>query len=268
MTGRMARRFGTVLPVLMLGALLALSGPEAARAASASGARLGIHGDGVTRFVVDLSESVAFKTFVQADPYRIIIDTPGVDWSGNGISKPWGSVNGMRTEDGRVILDLRKPAIVKSAFIIAPRDGLGWRLVVDLSETTREGFLASVGGGAISAKPVVLKPPPGVKPLPAARPAPAQAAPAVVEEPAPAPAAVEAAHGSGSRIVLTSPNAGPSVMEAQPPAIQAAVPEPMAVAPPVPVERPARGLPMLSAPMPPPPERPVQAMAAPAQPPA
>ena len=266
---------GATLRILLLGALLALSGAVDAWAATASGARLGVHGEGVTRFVVDLSESVTFKTSVVADPYRVVIDTPGVDWSGNAISKPWGSVNGMRTEEGRLVLDLRKPALVKSAFIIPPRDGMGWRLVVDLAETSRESFLAAAGGAAPAPKPVVLKPPPGVKPLPTLR-QPPPVAPVVVEDPAPPPPPppAEAGRSMPSRIVLTSPNANPG--EAPPPPPAAAVtapqplPEPVTAAPavqspPIPAERPMRGNPMLSAPMPPPPERPVQTAPAPVQ---
>ncbi len=281
MTGLMALGRGAALPILMLGALLALSGPGDAWAATASGARLGVHGEGVTRFVVDLSESISFKTATQADPYRVVIETPGVDWSGNTLSKPWGAVNGLRTEDGRLILDLRKPALVKGAFIIAPRDGMGWRLVVDLAETTREGFLASVNGGApvlkppAAAKPVVLKPPPGVKPAP----------PVVEASPAEAP------RPTITSIVVTSPNAAlppaeaPVTVAVQPPQplpLPPPVADPVAASPlvsrgsvqvggpaqvggPVPVERPARGSAMLSVPMPPPPERPAPPVAAPVQ---
>ncbi|TAN75822.1 MAG: N-acetylmuramoyl-L-alanine amidase, partial [Magnetospirillum sp.] len=57
----MTPRRGAALPILMLGVLLALFRPADAVAASASGARLGVHGDGVTRFVVDLSESLPFR---------------------------------------------------------------------------------------------------------------------------------------------------------------------------------------------------------------
>lgn len=261
------------MPILILGALLALSGPVGAWAATASGARLGIHGEGVTRFVVDLSESTAFRTMTLADPYRVVIELPGIEWGGgNAIAKPWGAVNGMRTEEGRLVLDLRKPAIVKNAFIIAPRDGLGWRLVVDLGETTREGFLASVDG-AVPA----LKPPAAVKPV---RPVVAKPPPAViaVEEPPPEPV-VEAIRPSPGRIVVNSPNASPVPVEAAPvqlapiaaaPVVIIAPPAPPPLVStqivPTPVERPVRGNPMLSAPMPPPPERPAPVLAAPVQP--
>jgi len=250
----MDRRRGAALPVLLLGALLALSGAVGAWAATASGARLGIHGEGVTRFVVDLSDSISFKTSVQADPYRVVIETPGVDWSGATLPKPWGAVNGMRTEDGRLVLDLRKPALVKSAFTIAPRDGMGWRLVVDLSETTREDFLAAVGGGAPNRKPAAA-----VKPVRSQPAAPAEAPPVEAARPAATPP--DSGHIDSGHIVVTSPNAAPLAVEAPPavaalpplPAAEPAPPPPVASRGPVSLERPARGAPMLSAPMPPPP---------------
>ena len=287
------------LPLVLLVAAMALSGPGPAWAATASGARLGLHGDGVTRFVMDLSESVPFKVSTKADPYRVVIDSPGLEAAGNAVSKPWGAVNGLRGEDGRVVLDLRKPAIVKSAFIIAPRDGMGWRMVVDLAETTREAFLASVEGGVPmpAAQPSPVPRQPAAKPAAKAVPPPVEAprpepeasaaSPAPVAPP-PAPAAEPVASPAGSRIIVTSPNAvavpaavppspsapalpAPRVMAASPP--PEPVPAPPMVAPPPerPVNgavKPSRGLPMLSAPMPPPPERPAPPQAPTPSPPA
>ncbi|WP_254432419.1 N-acetylmuramoyl-L-alanine amidase [Magnetospirillum sp. SS-4] len=265
--------------MMLLTVVPALSGGGGAWAASASGARLGLHGDNVTRFVMDLSESVHFKVSTKADPYRVVIDSPGLEAAGNSVPKPWGAVNGLRGEDGRLTLDLRKPATVKGAFIIPPRDGMGWRLVVDLAETSREAFLASVDASpAPTAQPApaprriaAASPPPQpvapqpVAPQPIAKPAPLPSAP-----PIPAPPVAEPT-ATGNRIVVTSPNA------------TAAPPLP----PPVPVERPslaerpnlaerpanaatrpAKGLPMLSAPMPPPPERPAPPAPLPVSPPA
>ncbi len=299
--GPMIPRRLKALTATVLIVLIALSSGRAG-AATASGSRLGIHGDGVTRFVMDLSESIAFSVTTKADPYRIVIEAPGVQWLGaNTITKPWGAVNGMRAEDDRITLDLRKPAVVKGAFIIAPRDGLGWRLVVDLSETTREAFLSSVDGAP------ALKPPKsksaGPIPAPASastklippKPAPAvKTAPPMVEEISPAPVAevpqIAPVDRPQSKIVVTSPNA-PVSMAA--PVVDPVVTSPVAVPTPVvepaaaprvltaprPVEKSARGNPILSAPMPPPPERPapvpvqaapasvVQAPPAPVQPP-
>lgn len=267
-------RFLSALTALAL--LWGLSGVPDSQAATASGARLGIHSEGVTRFVLDLSDQVGFKVTPLADPYRIAIDLSGTEYSGpGGISKPWGAVNAMRLDGGRIVLDLRKPALVKSAFIIPPRDGVGHRLVIDLSETTHAAFMAAAG----SAKAPVLKPPAAAKaappsPPPAPKPVeefhlPEAVAPAEASRPVTAPAA-------GSRIVVTSPNAPaetlpPAPVTAAPPAPAPAVQAPVnLIPPPMPVERPQvaeakvadakatdkAGRPMLSAPMPPPPERP------------
>jgi N-acetylmuramoyl-L-alanine amidase len=257
--------------ILALTLALGLGGASASLAATASGARLGVHGEGVTRFVLDLSDQVAFKITPLAEPYRIAIDLSGTEFIGPpGMSKPWGAVNSMHLDGGRLVLDLRKPALVKSAFIIPPRDGMGHRLVVDLAETTREAFLAAAGSAPASAKAPVLRPPAAAKPAvpPPAAPKPAEefhlpeaAAPAEAARPAVAPSA-------GSRIVVTSPNAPPeSVVPPPEPAAAAPVTliPPPQLQPPLPAERPqmaekgARtplGTPMLSAPMPPPPERP------------
>ncbi len=277
-------RFLSALMALAL--LWGVGGVPRSLAATASGARLGIHGEGVTRFVLDLSDQVAFKITPIADPYRIAIDLPGADFTGPaGIPKPWGAVNSMHLDGGRIVLDLRKPALVKSAFIIPPRDGMSHRLVVDLAETTREAFLAVAGSSPASVKAPVLKPPAAAKVAPP--PAAPKPAPKPVEEFHLPDAAVptEAARPAGnpltaSRIVVTSPNAPADVL---PPEPVTAAPVPTApapaapvslVPPPMPVERPqvaersgpaadksargAQGAPMLSAPMPPPPERPAQ----------
>ncbi|MEO0034535.1 MAG: hypothetical protein RLZZ501_558, partial [Pseudomonadota bacterium] len=123
-------------PVLALAALLTMAAAAPCAAATASGARLGQRGDGVTRFVADLSDKVAFQVTAMSDPHRIVIDAPNLDWQGPArLAQPRGAVNEIRGGNGRITLDLRKPATVKTSFLIPPRDGMGWRLVVDLDES-------------------------------------------------------------------------------------------------------------------------------------
>jgi N-acetylmuramoyl-L-alanine amidase len=242
--------------------LATLGAPGMVLAASGSGARLGIHGDGVTRFVLDLSDNISFKTAVQADPYRVIIESAGLDLSGlNRLAKPWGSVNGVHAEGERIVLDLRKPALVKSAFIIAPRDGLGYRLVVDLADATRDAFLAQAEPAAKKSAQVA-KAAPAPKPAPPPVPVPVVPMPVVeVPAPAPPPPVAPVIQPPPARIVVTSPNAQP-----QPQAAADPLPEPVTSAVIGPAERGPKGQPMISAPLPPPPERP-QPVAQP-QPPA
>jgi N-acetylmuramoyl-L-alanine amidase len=273
----MVRRIVAFLPVvaLALAVLVTAAAPAVARTAI-GGMRLGIHEEGVTRFVMDISESMDFKVVTLADPYRVVVESPTLDWSPESLlKKPWGSVRGVSGETGRLVLELKQPAAVKQAFIIPPRDGLGWRFVVDLKDVTRDAFLATAQPAPRVASPpktTVAAARPEVRPEP--RPAPEVAAPAPASvspplfPPVPPPASAPA-----RGIVVVSPNAHPPapVAVAPPPA----PPVVAAVAPPParPMEsRMVGGSTMLSAPMPPPPERPiverpVAAVVEPAQPP-
>lgn len=278
---RRMRTFRRFLPtVIALALSLGGFGAAGALAATASGARLGIHGEGVTRFVLDLSETVPFKVTPLANPYRIAIELSGTDFAAPPhLAKPWGSVNSLRLDGGRIVLDLRKPALVKTAFIIPPRDGVGPRFVVDLADTTRDAFLAAAGGNNLAArKPVSAVPAPAPAPVPAKM-QPAAPEPPPAEASLPPAEVPAAAVSTGRSIVVTSPNAAAvpqaDTAPARAPAVVAEAP--VKLVPPMPMERPqsadrdadatrsGRAAPMLSAPMPPPPERPapVQVKAAP-----
>ncbi|MBC7952171.1 MAG: N-acetylmuramoyl-L-alanine amidase [Rhodospirillaceae bacterium] len=212
--------------------------------ASATGLRLGAHPDGITRLVLDLSDSIDFSTALYADPYRVVVNTPAVTWAtDNGVKKPYGSVRGLRYDEdslgGRIMIELKEPATVKSAFVIPPRDGLGWRFVMDLQTSTRAAFLAAAVPvrSATKAEPQ----PAPVKPV---APVVVEAAPAA-PVPVPAPAPIIEAPRS---LVVYSP--------------ETVVPKPV----PVPEARPKvsrTAAPIMSAPVPPPLERPIQ-VAAPA----
>ncbi|MBC7907851.1 MAG: N-acetylmuramoyl-L-alanine amidase [Rhodospirillaceae bacterium] len=228
------------LAVLLLLAAALLPANALARA-SATGLRLGAHPDGITRLVLDLSDSIDFSTALYADPYRVVVNTPAVAWTtDNGVKKPYGSVRGLRYDEdslgGRIMIELKEPATVKSAFVIPPRDGQGWRFVMDLQVSTRAAFLAA----AVPVRSVAkAEPQPEAKPVAAAP---------VVEAPAPAPAPVVEAPRS---LVVFSP--------------EAVAPKPI----PVPEARPKvsrTAAPIMSAPVPPPLERPIP-VAAPAPPP-
>ncbi|MBI2236606.1 MAG: N-acetylmuramoyl-L-alanine amidase [Magnetospirillum sp.] len=248
----MVRRIVALLPVavLALAVLVTAAAPAIARTAI-GGMRLGIHDEGVTRFVMDISETMDFKVVTFADPYRVVVEAPTLDWSPEAqLKKPWGAVRGVSGDTGHLVLELKQPAAVKQAFIIPPRDGVGWRFVLDLKDVTREAFVATAQPApratAAPKAAAVAKPAPAARPD--ARPEPRPAATVAAPAPEPPPA---------RGIVVVSPNAqqpAPVVVAAAPPAAVAApVPPPAR-----PMEsRTVGGSPMLSAPMPPPPERPV-----------
>lgn len=243
----------------MVAALLAPIGAWAR--ATATGLRLGAHPDGITRLVVDLSEAIDFNTALYADPYRVIVNTPAMGWAAEAaVKRPLGAIQALRFDEdslgGRIMIDLKEPATVKSAFVIPPRDGQGWRLVMDLQATTRAAFLnAAMPMRAATAKSEAPKPgaPKPDVPMSAPRADVARADVARAPELLPAPAApvqlaqpvVEAPRSS---IVINSPEASP----------QLTPPEPRPAAKPL-----KTSSPVMSAPVPPPLERPVAQQPAP-----
>ena len=141
----------------LLSLLLLLGMGLAARAADeaiASGARLG--GDGQeSRFVLELDKPVAFRVFTLADPYRVILDMPqvnfqlkkGQDGVGAGLISAYRY--GVFSEGkSRIVIDVLAPVAVRKSFMLKPVDGKPARLVLDLVRTDRSGFLAHTASAA------------------------------------------------------------------------------------------------------------------------
>ena len=114
---------------------------------AATDMRLG--GDGKqTRFVVDLSRKIEVRAFTLADPYRVVIDLPQVNFqlpartgeSGRGLVKAFRF--GLVMPGGsRIVLDTTGPVRVEKAFALDASDGQPARLVLDLISVDRETFL-------------------------------------------------------------------------------------------------------------------------------
>lgn len=157
------------LTVLFAGVLclwlgvLAAAPPAAAQGRAtvplASGSRLG--GDtGRTRFVLDLDRPVPFHVFALADPYRVIIDLPQIDFRlppGTGQSGR-GLVSAYRyglfaAGKSRIVLDIDHPARIDKSFTLVPEAGQPARLVVDLVATSRETFLEEMARLQVSRAP-------------------------------------------------------------------------------------------------------------------
>jgi N-acetylmuramoyl-L-alanine amidase len=131
--------------------LICLLGWSAAFAQPAvTGVRIGKHPQS-TRFVMDLSQDVKFNVFTLADPYRVVIDLPELEWKlAQGEARETeGLVERyrfglFRPGNARLVLDLRQPAAVRQAFVLPPQDGQGYRFVLDLEVTDRSSFMGSV----------------------------------------------------------------------------------------------------------------------------
>jgi len=137
------------LPVLRLfflvivAALAARAGPAAANLV----AEMRVIGDAErTRFVMDLDRSPEFRVLRLANPYRLVIDLPDVEF--DGPAKP-GEGRGLISDyrygliapgKARVVLDLSGPVDIVNSFVLDPVDPEPARLVVDVVPTTADAF--------------------------------------------------------------------------------------------------------------------------------
>lgn len=136
---------------------------DAQAAASASAIRIGEHPD-KTRIVIDLDADVSYRIYRLADPYRIVVDLPEIDWKltkKNRLLKH-GIIRGLRygrfrPGASRIVFDLGGPARIAKTFMIPPRNNNGFRLVIDLMPQTRAAFLASLKLRAPRRKSPALK---------------------------------------------------------------------------------------------------------------
>ena len=123
-----------------------------------SAVRVGIH-PGKTRFVLEMSEPPAYRIFLLPDPYRVVIDLPEVDWTLERPTRRWarGFIAALRfglyaPGTSRVVLDLSSAVEIQAAFVLPPRDGRQYRMVIDLGRANRNTFLAAVRAGPILSK--------------------------------------------------------------------------------------------------------------------
>ena len=104
-----------------------------------------------TRLVLELSDGVDFSLFRLADPYRMVVDLPELDWAiGNNAPAAAGLVRAVRfglfqTGTARIVIDLAGPSGIKKAFVLPATGGTPNRFVIDLEPIERTKFLAAVG---------------------------------------------------------------------------------------------------------------------------
>lgn len=162
--------------------------PDAARSAPiATGARLA--GDARrTRFVMDLTHAVAFNVAVLAEPFRVIIDTPEINFqlepglgrAGRGLVQAY-RFGSFAKNRARIVLDTNSPVLIEKSFSLKAANGQPARLVIDLIRTTAQVF---------AEKQARARPPEGLPkyqpvPLPRARPPALEAPPANTRTPRP-----------------------------------------------------------------------------------
>lgn len=118
----------------------------------ASAARLA--GDGKqTRFILDLDQPIQFRAFTLAEPYRVIVDVPEVNFqlaagtgtAGRGLIKDFRY--GLVMPGGsRIVLDLTGPARIAQSYVLDAANGQTPRLVLELEQMERAAFIKSLAG--------------------------------------------------------------------------------------------------------------------------
>lgn len=110
-----------------------------------------------TRLVIDLTDKMDVATFTLADPYRVVIDLPQVNFQlparagdkGRGLIKAFRY--GLIMQGGsRIVIDAKGPVKVEKSFVLAAADGQPARLVVDLTATDRDSFMRHLALGGHS----------------------------------------------------------------------------------------------------------------------
>jgi N-acetylmuramoyl-L-alanine amidase len=150
-----AARWAVVFVTILLGGL----GPSERAAATgvtangfpvASAVRVGGNAT-QTRLVVDFNQKIDIHAFTLANPYRVVIDMPQVNFqfpartgeSGRGLIKAFRY--GLVMQGGsRIVIDLAKPARIDRAFVLESSNDQPARLILDLAAVDRETFLREI----------------------------------------------------------------------------------------------------------------------------
>ncbi|MGE0261036.1 MAG: N-acetylmuramoyl-L-alanine amidase [Alphaproteobacteria bacterium] len=129
---------------------MAAAWPARAAAPTVIEARIGIAADG-TRFVIEATEALPYRIFTLADPYRVVIDLPEVDWRvpATPMNASVGVVANYRyglfkPGHSRIVLDLTVPATISRHFAMTPAGGSQHRLVIDLAPIDDGSFRQAI----------------------------------------------------------------------------------------------------------------------------
>jgi N-acetylmuramoyl-L-alanine amidase len=111
-----------------------------------------VAGDGKqTRFILDLDKAIPFRAFALADPYRVVVDLPQVNFqlaAGTGAAER-GLIKAFRyglvmPGGSRIVFDLTGPAKISNSYVLDAANGQPARLVLEFSEVDRTTFVQSL----------------------------------------------------------------------------------------------------------------------------
>jgi N-acetylmuramoyl-L-alanine amidase len=104
-----------------------------------------------TRFILDLDRTVSFRAFALADPYRVVVDVPQVNFqlaagtgaTGRGLIKAFRY--GLVMPGGsRLVFDLAGPATIARAYSLDAANSQPPRLVLELEAVDATAFASSL----------------------------------------------------------------------------------------------------------------------------
>ncbi len=99
-----------------------------------------------TRFVLDMSQELNYRIFMLDNPTRIVIDVPTVQWQAGPLPSDRTKIikdirhGAFDSDTSRIVLDLNRPAIVATAYVLSPDYGRPYRLVIDLKAASYPSF--------------------------------------------------------------------------------------------------------------------------------
>jgi N-acetylmuramoyl-L-alanine amidase len=121
-----------------------------------------------TRLILDLDQTVTFRAFTLAEPYRVVVDVPQINFqlpAGTGTAGR-GLVRAFRyglvmPGGSRIVVDLAGPAKIANSYVVEAANGQPARLVMELEEVDRAAFVQSVAPESRAAlRPATAEAPP------------------------------------------------------------------------------------------------------------
>jgi N-acetylmuramoyl-L-alanine amidase len=129
-----------------------LSNKSAATSSFPAASSVRVAGDDQqTRFILDLDQPISFHAFALADPYRVVVDLPQVNFqlpagagsAGRGLIKAFRY--GLVVPGGsRIVFDLTGPAKIANTYLLEAANGQPTRLVLELEAADHATFAQSL----------------------------------------------------------------------------------------------------------------------------
>lgn len=100
-----------------------------------------------TRFVADLDRPVSYSVYVIDQPYRVVVDLPGVQFNmppeigdeGKGLIRAY-RFGQLAPGKSRVVIDTNGPVLIEKSFVLNPENGQPARMIIDIIQTDQRTF--------------------------------------------------------------------------------------------------------------------------------